>query len=210
MSRSFDGTIAASSSSASTTQLGRMTEENLRAHRDRDIVFSGAGDSIATTEEAAVLLSHRFENVLVAAAFSLLSKIFPDRELVSSELFPWLPVDVRDRSLNLKPDLFFCHRAHFDARVPAAGSRLPGVQYGVLADSRLCHDVWIVDCKVTMTNKAFGEAIVHLQYVAAHVDATFARGILFSSSQLWLLEVDTHGQVLRRIKLAWDQVRTRP
>ena len=194
--------------SPSMSHYGHLALQSL-AHSARDVVFSGEGESIATSAEATALLTYNVEIDLVAAAFPILSRIYPDRLLVNSESFTWLPADPKIRRYNMKPDMFLCHPAHFEARV-LSKSPSPGVRYGVLANHRLCHDVWIIDAKVKMTLEALGEAMVHLHQVALYSEAPFARGILFSNSELWLLEVGRGGDLLRRICLKWSQVRVAP
>lgn len=195
----------ASSPSISAALIGRMAEEAFSL-ADREVVLArdAPGASIASSKEAESLRSQSYERDLVAAAYPLLSSIFPDRVLASSESFPWLPAHKKHWQHNLKPDMFWCHPGNFDARIPA--SPAPGVLYGALADARLCHDVRMIDSKLKMTNEALGETIAHLHHITHHAKSAFARGILFSGAELWLLEVGCHGDAIRRTKLAWDQV----
>ena len=158
------------------------------------------------------------ERDLVAHLWPYFQRIFPERTLVNSEQFRWLVMDPKKPQNNQKPDLFWCHPACYSSK-QAPRSDQTGRVFGVPSDMCLLEDIFIGDCKCDLNTASIGEVVTHLHQIALHISDTLygmdnptapiqqARGMLFDWEKCWLLEVNTHGSVMSRVIVRFDQAR---
>lgn len=118
--------------------------------------------------------------------------------IVNSEDFPWL----KTNGAAQKPDLFLSSLWCYETRIPGektAWKQDEGYRFGVIADSRLYDNVYLLDAKCNCTPTALGELIIHLQHLASPFDHAVVRGMLFGHSEFWLIECQGNELISRKV-----------
>ena len=163
-----------------------------------DILLSELPDTSNATNE------RDFDRIMTP----LLSTLVPDGlVLVNSEDFSWVVTLGGERNNYQKPDFFVCHPAMVESRkkkVTPSFTPLPGAHYGVLSDFRLRDGLGgILDCKLTVTNEAFGELIIHLEHLCRGHEGML-RGVLFGKADQPIYFVKmARGVVAEIIQTTW-------
>ena len=103
----------------------------------------------------------------------------------------------------MKPDLFVGSRWAYSA-VFGKFDENDTRPCGKVMDSRLYDTIYILDCKCTCTPEAFGELIIHLQYLNTTKTEKVSRGMLFGKTEFWLAVVQGT-QLIERTVGRWDQ-----
>jgi hypothetical protein len=173
---------------------------------DRGVDGKGSTDTILSIAQADELKEITSERRCVHFMTPVLRDIFKDAVVVNSEEFPWL----RTQGQPQKPDLFISHRWAYTSRTLSdnmveRGQSDPAFRFGALYDTRLYDSVYLLDCKLTCTNEALGELIIHLQHQSHQLPAhSVVRGMLFGKYQFMLVKVQ--GQELtERITGTWTE-----
>jgi hypothetical protein len=110
--------------------------------------------------------------------------------VVNSEECGWLVTGGSSQ----KPDLFATLKWVYERRKLKEALYLDrysaGFRFGGIYDTRLYDSVFILDCKLSCTNTALGELIIHLQHVAHKLPShSVVRGMLFSTTTFMLVKV---------------------
>lgn len=184
--------------------LAQDSIEELSAADDTFIPDQEGPPILSTAEQEYISLCST-EKELVQALMPILERVCSDnRVAVSSEDFPFLFV----RSNNMqKPDIVIGAPAFFIKKTPSHGLQdeskscaVTDQRYAVPHPS-LLDSVHFVDAKLTCTNKALGELLIHLSLQGDRTKKAH-RGVLVSKKEFWAVEVE-HKQLLYRHRGKW-------
>ena len=168
----------------------------------RDHVYDSNNDynqPFLTDEQINDVNTQSGEAAVVKFFTPLFAALFKDKIIINSETIAWLETGGKP----MKPDLFAVPRwayfAVFDKF--SHGDDRP---CGKVMDSRLYDTLYILDCKCTCTNEAFGELIIHMQHQNSAKNPKISRGMLFGKSEFWLATVQGT-ELIERTVGKWNQ-----
>jgi hypothetical protein len=163
--------------SMSTTQLGRLTLEQVEANSPDE-----AGDAVLSAEDAQTLAGIGNETALVQYLLPILRKFVPDgMALVNSENHQWIETLDGIAAENRKPDLFLCPKSFWQQK--GEDNR------GVLARWKLKDSVSVLcEAKTRNLHETVGQIVTNIRHLC-HGEFQMTRfGIALLPSQFYVLE----------------------
>lgn len=173
--------------------------------RNLEIGFDRVGDAVLNDDQYGSLQSIFDEHDLIVELTEHLEGIFRGFAVVNSEVYPWLVTGICHPKM--KPDLFVCPISFYTKHRPNSGKKFypEKYRYGTVEDTRLYGGVVVLDCKLTWSNKAFGELCTHLAHLGQGLqNNTTTSGMLLTKTGFALLE-QLRGVPLRYLTGNWNE-----
>lgn len=188
----------------SVTQLGSEWLEECSTNKciSRFIPLDGQPSVLTEMERNKISVLNERESVkfLTPVFQKLLDHTNNDLVVVNSEDYPWLKTS-GTRANDLKPDLFICHRAIYERKGGSGSS--DNRRFGILSDWKLRDCIGaIVEAKIDIDNKAFGEVVTYMMHIHANKGPNFGRAVLFGRSEFWLIDF-LAGCPAKIVKVQW-------
>ena len=167
--------------------------------RDSELQSLEEQPAVLTGEEMAKALAFSKENELVRYLTPFLIDILEKdgMVLINGENFSWLHTGYAAQ----KPDMFLCPRWCYEKRTPSGADAVTaGFRFGIVSDRRVYDTVHLLDAKLSCSDSALGELIIHCQYLSHAIGpGTVVRGMLFDREKFWLIECQGLELIFRKV-----------
>ena len=139
-----------------------------RENRRKTFSPNGGTPFLDAEEKKEIDIHGHKEKWLVDFIVQRLEHIFPEKAVVCSEDFPWLPTPSKLKSSMQKPDVFVIHKAMYEERKPTSDKRM--IRFGIPSDRAFYNGMCIIDFKPKLSDKAFGELVFHVRNLQWNIE----------------------------------------